>query len=689
MHDVSAPGASDQVGDWLEAVIAQQPTVTMRIDGPAIRWISTPTAFGWPRSALANSTLSLLWHPEDRDRATRLREVADVEPVQADALRVMTMEGDTRWVDVVMRPLEGQGCLAILQDVTERVIVQRRAEQAEGELRLVERFTRDLLCLIGEGDRVTWASGSVSNLLGWHRQDLVGTVLADLVHPQDRHLLAGLDPDAGTRNDDLPPFVRMRTVDGSYRWMSCLPIGRAPGAVVAGFQDVHALIESRQALEREVTRLRLILQSLPDAHACLRPIHDADGVVVDLEVEEVNDRAAAFLAKQRGDVHGARIAEAFAGAEQLRDRLLSTLASGTALALDDWGIECADGSRRLEVQAARVGNEVSVTWRDETDVRQRLDALAGSEQQYRLLADNSSDAVVWIRQDVVEWASPSLTHMLGWLPAEWSGRRLDDFIHVEDVDEFDPIRELAQAHGAQALRRSVRRLRLRSKSLAYHWVEMHARMYVDAQGHADGVAASLHVVDAEVLAYQELDRRARFDDLTGLLNRQEALERVTSMGGQSRRSGFDTAVLFCDIDRFKQINDIHGHAVGDIVLRTLGQRIRDCVRSGDVTARVGGDEMLVVLDGVHGMADAVDIAEKIRVAASMPVDAGGWPGMESAGGMQVCTTVSIGVTLTFDGESVDQLLARADQAMYQAKRTGSNRVIALTAGRAEVGRGGR
>jgi diguanylate cyclase (GGDEF)-like protein len=103
-------------------------------------------------------------------------------------------------------------------------------------------------------------------------------------------------------------------------------------------------------------------------------------------------------------------------------------------------------------------------------------------------------------------------------------------------------------------------------------------------------------------------------------------------------------------------------------MRTFAARIRSAVRVGDAVARVGGDEFLVVLDGVHDLAEATSIAEKIRLAVTIADEAS--PGTPSA-------TLSLGVTLSAPGEPVDAMIARADRAMYEAKQTGRNRVVAV------------
>ena len=94
------------------------------------------------------------------------------------------------------------------------------------------------------------------------------------------------------------------------------------------------------------------------------------------------------------------------------------------------------------------------------------------------------------------------------------------------------------------------------------------------------------------------------------------------------------------------------------------------VRSGDIVARFGGDELLIALDGVHDLADAVRIAEAVRIVVAEPINTSGEP---------VTTTVSIGVTLAEVGEDIDSIIARADQAMYRAKSEGRNRVVAVSA----------
>jgi diguanylate cyclase (GGDEF)-like protein len=199
-------------------------------------------------------------------------------------------------------------------------------------------------------------------------------------------------------------------------------------------------------------------------------------------------------------------------------------------------------------------------------------------------------------------------------------------------------------------------------------VELHASPHRDLDGHLNGIVGSFRTVDQEVAAERELARRACTDELTGLVNRHEALEQITAIAGRVLRHGDATAVLFCDLDNFKEINDTFGHLPGDELLRTVAARIRMGLRSGDMAARIGGDELMVMLQGVRSLGDAVTIAEKLRRAVAQPIPT-------SAGDLSI--TLSIGVTMVEPDESPEAIISRADRAMYRAKQTGRNRVLAF------------
>ncbi|MGB1223324.1 MAG: diguanylate cyclase domain-containing protein, partial [Mycobacterium sp.] len=117
--------------------------------------------------------------------------------------------------------------------------------------------------------------------------------------------------------------------------------------------------------------------------------------------------------------------------------------------------------------------------------------------------------------------------------------------------------------------------------------------------------------------------------------------------------------------RFKTINDTLGHGVGDTVLWTVAERISECVRHGDTVGRTGGDEMLVLLPGLHSLEEAIQIAEKIQARTAAPIE---------IAGSTFHATLSIGATLAVPGETVVDVTARADAAMYQSKHAGGNTV---------------
>ena len=156
------------------------------------------------------------------------------------------------------------------------------------------------------------------------------------------------------------------------------------------------------------------------------------------------------------------------------------------------------------------------------------------------------------------------------------------------------------------------------------------------------------------------------DDLTGLANRARFLDRVRSAMADGGRADTRIAVLFLDVDRFKMINDALGHTAGDELLRVLADRLRGCLRAGDVAARHGGDSFTALLTGLERIEEATEAAERVRAVLSRPV---------TINGQRVECSVSVGVTCDVRaGDSADDLLRHADAAVFRAKDGGRNRV---------------
>jgi diguanylate cyclase (GGDEF)-like protein len=186
---------------------------------------------------------------------------------------------------------------------------------------------------------------------------------------------------------------------------------------------------------------------------------------------------------------------------------------------------------------------------------------------------------------------------------------------------------------------------------------------------------------------------AFYDPLTHLPNRRLLNDRLSQALLASKRSAFHGALMFMDLDNFKALNDKHGHSAGDLLLVEVASRLKGCVREIDTVARFGGDEFVVLLDELtleqeESNSRAGVIAEKIRLALAEPYVLGfERDGADAVTLVHHCTA-SIGVTLFIHSEaSQDDILMRADAAMYQAKEQGRNRVQ-FYATRAEAGADG-
>jgi diguanylate cyclase (GGDEF)-like protein len=173
---------------------------------------------------------------------------------------------------------------------------------------------------------------------------------------------------------------------------------------------------------------------------------------------------------------------------------------------------------------------------------------------------------------------------------------------------------------------------------------------------------------------------AFYDPLTQLPNRRLLIDRLNQALASSKRSGRHGAVMFLDLDNFKTLNDTHGHAVGDLLLIEVSNRLRASVREMDTVARIGGDEFVVMFrefDGERGASQvqAGAIAEKIRLGLSEPYRLKTQDHHGATVTVEHHCTASIGVVLFLgDGASQDEIFKHADAAMYQAKAAGRNTI---------------
>ena len=183
----------------------------------------------------------------------------------------------------------------------------------------------------------------------------------------------------------------------------------------------------------------------------------------------------------------------------------------------------------------------------------------------------------------------------------------------------------------------------------------------------DFLRSVAHIIQTAVVrksAEEKLAYLAQFDTVTGMPNRNLFLDRLAQMLTQAQRNSWIAAVMFVDLDRFKAVNDTHGHDVGDTLLRLVAERLEECVRAGDTVGRLGGDEFAIALSTLGKADDANLVAQKVvdALARSFDLD-----------GHTVYMTASLGIALyPGDGADADGLLKNADIAMYRAKEHGRN-----------------
>ena len=294
------------------------------------------------------------------------------------------------------------------------------------------------------------------------------------------------------------------------------------------------------------------------------------------------------------------------------------------------------------------------------------DALRDSEERYALAVEGANDGVFdWdLRSDSI-YFSPRWKKMLGYSefeigpsPREWFER-----IHPDDVPTF---RRKLSGHLDGKSGHFRLEHRMRSADGTWLWVLTRGLATLGADGKPSRMAGSQSDITARKVAEEKLQHDALHDDLTSLANRVLFMDRLScALADFERAPEQQFAVLFFDLDRFKNVNDSLGHPLGDKLLRGIAHRLEHYLRPGDTVARIGGDEFAILLNRINDVPGAIHVAERIQELLGMTF---------SIDGHEVFVTASIGIAHSATGyRSPDEIMRDADIAMYRAKAAGKAR----------------
>ncbi len=307
-----------------------------------------------------------------------------------------------------------------------------------------------------------------------------------------------------------------------------------------------------------------------------------------------------------------------------------------------------------------------LVFQDMTESYRLREALAESEQHFRTLT-NSGQALIW---------TANTTRQLDYFNDPWirfTGLALSSDQHFtwDQVLHPDDLSAYLQAYNEAFERQHPVTIehRLCGRDGDYRWMLTQASPRYDSHGDFIGLVGHSLDITLSKQSEAELERLAYHDALTGLPNRILLVDRLNQTLASTRRNKRFGALMFVDLDRFKQINDVYGHALGDSVIKEVAHRLTGYLRQEDTVARLGGDEFVVLLPNLAGTLEdaglaALNIAEKIRQGLEQPMH---------LHDTDYITSASIGITLfPKNQENADDLMREADIAMYQAKEMGRN-----------------
>jgi diguanylate cyclase (GGDEF)-like protein/PAS domain S-box-containing protein len=505
--------------------------------------------------------------------------------------------------------------------------------------------------ILDAGGKVITANPAAAAILGRSQQQIVGDVWP---------LIAG-DP----RRDDVKELQRP---DGSRVWLSIsttrveLPAPHSGQGVLASFVDVTGAVEARHALEKSEHRFRDLTELSADWYweqdAQFRFLEMSRGA------QSMGIAAQEFIGKRRWDFPWTNMTEEDWAAhiatlerhESFRDlQLRRRGANGENVFISISGKPVFDAQGRFTGYRG-VGRNITQRKRTKRSLREIV-------ERFRSLTELSSDWYWEMDADLrFTYVSEGIRKVRGVGPESLIGKRRWETDRVGGDDEMANHRATLEAH--LPFRDFVLARSTADGRVTY--VSHSGKPIIDDKGNFRGYRGVARDITARVRAEEELARMAHYDALTGLPNRALLQGRLKRAMARADRGGTLLAVIFLDLDQFKEINDSLGHAVGDAVLKETALRLESCLRSTDTVARLGGDEFTILLEDLRSADEIARVADKLLRVIAEPAD---------IAGQELHLSTSIGVTVyPLHDHDTDTLLRNADLAMYHAKQEGRNNV---------------
>jgi diguanylate cyclase (GGDEF)-like protein/PAS domain S-box-containing protein len=376
-------------------------------------------------------------------------------------------------------------------------------------------------------------------------------------------------------------------------------------------------------------------------------------VDADWHFTSLNERARGLLGLQGADVTSRNFWELFPSlvGTVFHRETVRAMADRRPCELEDY---CESAGRWLELKAYPSEDGGAAVYLRDVSERHGDAPSAEPADRYRTLFQESRTALFVMNADgALQEANISLGRLLGRRAEDLRGKRFADI--AADAAAAEQV--LAELRDAGL----VEDVELALTHPDGH--EIMCQISASAQGGGGHYHGAIRDITAQKQTEEELVRTALRDPLTQLPNRLVFMDRLERMLKQSRRREGNTfAVLFLDLDNFKQINDAHGHLFGDQLLMSVARRLEGCIRDEDTVARIGGDEFAVLLDMVHDVASVTVVVDRIRESLAEPF---------IAEGRHAATSASIGIAMSLSKyDRAEDLLRDADAAMYRAKAGG-------------------